>query len=754
MANYNILKAAIADYVKNRTGLETIDGDGLQQCLLSMITSLGANYQFAGIATPGTNPGTPDQNIFYIASVPGVYANFGNVKISGGINILLFNGAWSLVESLDRYFVLNDNLRNIEITDENAYLGAYYQTDGSFSATPNRKLTAIVSVKVGEQFVVTCNNYDNTMSIIALDNDFNVVVANCVAGPLNNYQYTVPSGVRYVRFGCDSGLFVNRILSSAEKEYNNTKLAYDSTPSLGGTNLVKSGQLFVVQETGRLNNVKVNSPNLISKDCFSLGYLNSDGSVSGNTTYSHSDFIPVTEQTEYFFEGAQLGSGGTYNIFYDSAFNIISYFAGNYETAKIITTPANCAYFRMSVLTDYITNDVFLGLRQNRGSKFNPIFNYINGTYVPTLQNKLFGTNVWDLKKWFVANGGWSIDSSGKFATSLLTGYSNYMQFSGFDHNCEDDFDLSAQITPLTGDGDGYFEIVIGKFMGISGTLCAIGKDSGGNYYAIYSVDGNNTPQLSNKYYFTQTLEYGLNKKISVIFKKRTTSDGYFYVTLIDAAGNIFESPALHPATYGWGAIRAYVNTGTAKIENVQFGYPLDLNDIKLLIWGHSFVEGNSIAGYKDKRWCALLRDDIGQKNVAIMGLGGARLIDLDLHYTKEAEWLNSGRYAILMFGTNDTDTSGNVDYMEWMNNYLRSMGIRPIWSTIAPVYPDGDVKPTLEAYIENHFDYVDIRPAFYDANGQLDENMFLPDHVHPSIACHEKIYQIFKAQLHNVYNL
>lgn len=96
MADYSTLKAAIADYVKDRTGLDTIDGDGLQETLLAMVNSLGANYQYAGIATPDTNPGTPDQNVFYIAAEPGTYTNFGSIVVADGeVVILKYNGTWS-----------------------------------------------------------------------------------------------------------------------------------------------------------------------------------------------------------------------------------------------------------------------------------------------------------------------------------------------------------------------------------------------------------------------------------------------------------------------------------------------------------------------------------------------------------------------------------------------------------------------------------------------------------------------------------
>lgn len=96
MANYATLKAAIAAAIK-QNGNNEITGNLLQQQLLAMVNSLGANYQYAGIATPATNPGTPDQNVFYIASTPGAYTNFNNVYIKNGeIAILKYNGGWSV----------------------------------------------------------------------------------------------------------------------------------------------------------------------------------------------------------------------------------------------------------------------------------------------------------------------------------------------------------------------------------------------------------------------------------------------------------------------------------------------------------------------------------------------------------------------------------------------------------------------------------------------------------------------------------
>lgn len=97
MANYATLIAAIQAVIK-ANGNNEITGPILQSSLLSMIASLGADYQFAGFATPATNPGTPDQNVFYIACRPGVYTNFGGIELRNGrVGLLTYNGTWSIL---------------------------------------------------------------------------------------------------------------------------------------------------------------------------------------------------------------------------------------------------------------------------------------------------------------------------------------------------------------------------------------------------------------------------------------------------------------------------------------------------------------------------------------------------------------------------------------------------------------------------------------------------------------------------------
>ena len=103
MANYATLKAAINAVIK-ANGNKEITGTVLNETLTAMVNSLGANYQFAGVATPSTNPGTPDQNVVYLASQAGTYTNFNAVVLPAGIHLLLWNGEWST----QTFFIIDD----------------------------------------------------------------------------------------------------------------------------------------------------------------------------------------------------------------------------------------------------------------------------------------------------------------------------------------------------------------------------------------------------------------------------------------------------------------------------------------------------------------------------------------------------------------------------------------------------------------------------------------------------------------------
>ena len=93
--NYEQLKADIAAVIKTN-GNNEITGQLLQQVLRGMVTQIGANLTISGIATPATQPGSPDQRCCYFATAAGTYANFDGRVLNGTEMAIFFNssGSW------------------------------------------------------------------------------------------------------------------------------------------------------------------------------------------------------------------------------------------------------------------------------------------------------------------------------------------------------------------------------------------------------------------------------------------------------------------------------------------------------------------------------------------------------------------------------------------------------------------------------------------------------------------------------------
>lgn len=95
MANWNILKEAISSAIKTNNN-QNITGQLLQNALLNIVSNLGENISYRGIATPATNPGAPDGPVFYFAFKSGQYTNFGGITVANRPLMLKWdNGSWT-----------------------------------------------------------------------------------------------------------------------------------------------------------------------------------------------------------------------------------------------------------------------------------------------------------------------------------------------------------------------------------------------------------------------------------------------------------------------------------------------------------------------------------------------------------------------------------------------------------------------------------------------------------------------------------
>jgi lysophospholipase L1-like esterase len=373
---------------------------------------------------------------------------------------------------------------------------------------------------------------------------------------------------------------------------------------------------------------------------------------------------------------------------------------------------------------------------------------------------KSYGNLISDFSDFDILNNAFSISEDKASAQSLLTGYENRLQYNT--NLYEDKFILSSTLKIIDTDSLGYFEFCIGFWYQLAGTMFGIGKDENGSYISVYIVGQTLPPKQTHKYYISE-LVFVKGKEYTISIEKKTEKNSYFNISVTaqdgisvskDGIGNgeVISGDTANEGNgsingYAWGKLSFYALIGKMRVSNVCFGYPIDMNDVKLVIVGHSFIEGNSIPSDKDKRFASLLCSSIGDRKTIILGQGGASVSSIKPHIDKEMKWLKDARYVLFCIGTNDIDSQATCTGLQYIDDAATKNGIRTIWLTVPPKYGTGDNHPVINDYIRSHFRYVEIKDVFYNNDGVLDKNMFLSDNIHPSIEGHKRIYNLIKAR-------
>ena len=128
-----------------------------------VFNSISKNATFAGIATPTTNPGTPDGPVFYIANGKGIYTNFGNIDITEDeVVVLYYDNIWHKnitgIASKEKLTELGREIgQTIELSDFEKYSG-YINDSGVWAGTLSDNFKhIIVPVRKGEEYYAKRN---------------------------------------------------------------------------------------------------------------------------------------------------------------------------------------------------------------------------------------------------------------------------------------------------------------------------------------------------------------------------------------------------------------------------------------------------------------------------------------------------------------------------------------------------------------------------------------------------------------------
>lgn len=348
MASWTTLKAAIAKSIKNNSTQE-ITGQVLQNVLNNIVSSIGENATFAGIATPTTNPGTPDGPVFYLAVQTGTYSNFSGISVGEEeVVILLWNGTWNkktadllkqsnliaISSKIDNLYRLKWMQGGVSSNGNYLSLNSYYEVTDYIPVEPGMKLT--IDIKNGRTDTFNCGYDENKKFVTKLEKTGTINI------PENVYYVRINNEVNYSKRSIvfEGSAFMYR---GEEKKINN------KIGNLESENETFSNSIYVVNVEDDLHkNIPISSN-------ARLDYNN--GSTSTYAACYTSDYIDISEYKSLQINGCACGSNKEVALacFYDLKKTFISSIRyseiGKVTSELISEIPENAVYMRFSYNT-------------------------------------------------------------------------------------------------------------------------------------------------------------------------------------------------------------------------------------------------------------------------------------------------------------------------------------------------------------------------------------------------------------------
>lgn len=154
-------------------------------------------YLFAGIATPDTKPAQANGKVYYLATQPGVYTNFGNLSFSKSHLYIIFgnNGTWSLAISSNIATIADTLILKKTLTDDTNVLsdpidvGTYTFNASSIAGLPEGFSGYGWLVVIHENLRILFGSSDSSKLYIKNNNawiDFSIIQPERTTGTSNS----------------------------------------------------------------------------------------------------------------------------------------------------------------------------------------------------------------------------------------------------------------------------------------------------------------------------------------------------------------------------------------------------------------------------------------------------------------------------------------------------------------------------------------------------------------------------------------
>lgn len=318
------LAAYLLTYIINATKVPV---DKLATYLQDMCDSLefevdNFNESFKGTATTSTDPGVPTSKVWYLASGPGTYTNFGGTVVSEEFATLTWNGsAWVLYEV---NITVDMALYAKKTMDADLNANGYKVTNLALATVPGNAIDYSIAYAKAVELIYSHNRNYQFQGFI------NTATATPATHTYNNVWIIVEDGTVFGVIAKKGQLMVDNGTSF----YNEILKA---TLAPNQINSVASTDKYLMDE----NLITTYTPFLIAGS-----YINSSGGLTAQSGYSYTPYINV-EDFEGFYAAPVMPTRS--GAFYDKNYVFIagSYFS--YSAIPVyIAKPSGGVYMRIT----------------------------------------------------------------------------------------------------------------------------------------------------------------------------------------------------------------------------------------------------------------------------------------------------------------------------------------------------------------------------------------------------------------------
>lgn len=368
--NRSQIDALVGSKQDTISDIETIRSNA--QNASDVVSSIvNAGYVFAGVATPTTDPGTPNAKVFYIANGKGTYTNFGSLEVTEDeVVVLYYDTDWHKVAtgiaSQAKLSELVKKNAGVNLFDESNSYAGILDKNGDITSASESYLSHsdFIEIDGNSSYFLSARLSLGGYGYLCYYDKNKALITPTIVMVGENMLLTPPANAKYLRFSFRNNYPKNQIqlnIGTKREDFREYTPIGQYCAEKIAKGVVTSEEIKA--ETIKYSNIEDNTILPSKTNFFNVGEnifdpnhyrnmydirLNEGGREDKNLEFNTSDYIPIVPNTQYYF--TTLGSTIFPSVI--CYYNEQKEFIAIERNQRYITTTKNAVWMRISCLKE------------------------------------------------------------------------------------------------------------------------------------------------------------------------------------------------------------------------------------------------------------------------------------------------------------------------------------------------------------------------------------------------------------------